>query len=82
MDGITPETQNEKSLIEDPTLGEDQVDREAEDPDYVPSGLLDQLAVDDLEDDEDISDDLDVDDEDEDEGDDFDVEPSEKDSLG
>ena len=79
MEGIAPDTYD-KQEIPDPTEGEDQIDREAEDPDYVPSGMLDQLAADDLEDDEDASDDLDADDED-DEGD-LDVEPSEKGALG
>lgn len=81
MEGIAPDTHDEQEIL-DPTAGEDQVDREAEDPDYVPSGL-DQLVADDLEDDEDTSDDLDADDEDDEDGeDDFDVEPSEKDALG
>lgn len=79
MEDIAPGTHDEQE-IPDPTEGEDQIDREAEDPDYVPSGVLDQLAADDLGDDEDASDDLDADDE-EDEGD-LDVEPSEKGALG
>lgn len=81
MEGIAPDTHDEQEIL-DPTAGEDQVDREAEDPDYVPSGL-DRLVADDLEDDEDASDpsdDLDVDDEDDE--DDLDVEPSEKGGLG